>query len=405
MIWPFSIFQRKRVDDNPFYREFFGSLESQTGISVTWKAALEAVTALACARVIGHGLAQAPCKVFREESGKKLPAKDHSLFDLVDTGPNPFQTSFEYFEQMGFHLLFCGNSYSYINRYKDEIGELLPYEPNVVSVKKDGWEQYYTVTDQKGKTHDIQASDMWHVRGPSWNGYMGLDGVRLAREAIGLSLATEKHGARTFRNGAHIGGVLQSDQQNPGKEKTAEIREAWHEIFGGTNNAGKTAVLWHGLKYAAVQMMNDQAQFLETRKFQVEEVCRAFGVMPIMVGYSDKTATYASAEQMFLAHVVHCLGPWYRRVETSAKKFLLTKKERMDGYYIKFNERALLRGSMKDEAEYFAKALGSGGSPPWLTQDEVRDLCERNPMGGTAAMLREPTNVGGPTGGENVPET
>jgi len=115
--------------------------------------------------------------------------------------------------------------------------------------------------------------------------------------------------------------------------------------------------------------------------------------MPIMVGYSDKAATYASAEQMFLAHVVHTLGPWYARIEQSADAFLLTQSERDDGLYFKFITAGLMRGAHKDRAEYFKAALGAGGSPAWMTQDEVRGLEELNPQGGAAAQLREPLNA------------
>jgi HK97 family phage portal protein len=129
------------------------------------------------------------------------------------------------------------------------------------------------------------------------------------------------------------------------------------------------------------------AQHLETRKFQIEEVCRFFDVMPIMVGYSDKATTYASAEQMFLAHVVHTLSPWYARIEQSADVNLLTEKERASGLYFKFVPAGLLRGAAKDRSEYFAKALGAGGGPAWMTQDEVRALEELNPFGGEASRL------------------
>lgn len=151
-------------------------------------------------------------------------------------------------------------------------------------------------------------------------------------------------------------------------------------------------ILDRGAKWFPQMMTGIDAQQLETRKFQIEEVCRFFGVMPIMVGYSDKAPTYASAEQFFLSHVVHTLSPWYARVENSADLHLLTKKERASGLYFKFMAAGLLRGAAKDRADYYSKALGSGGSPAWMTQDEVRQLEELNPFGGTAAVLPIATN-------------
>jgi len=120
--------------------------------------------------------------------------------------------------------------------------------------------------------------------------------------------------------------------------------------------------------------------------------------MPIMIGYSDKASTYASAEQMFLAHVVHCLAPWAERIEQALECQLLTREERRAGYYIKHNLTSLLRGATKDRGEYFSRALGAGGAPAWMTQDEVRALEDLNPKGGEASQLPIATNVGTNTG-------
>jgi HK97 family phage portal protein len=222
---------------------------------------------------------------------------------------------------------------------------------------------------------------------------VGLEGVKLAREAISLALATEEHGSRLFSNGARTGGIISSDTAKPSDDALKYLRDSWNEMQGGNENAFKTAFLFGGLKYQPLAQTGVDSQHLEQRRFQVEEVCRTFRVMPIMVGNSDKAATYASSENMFLAHVVHTLMPWYGRIEQSAAINLLDEKERAQGLYFAFVAQALMRGASKDRAEYFAKALGSGGSPAWLTQDEVRALEEFNPMGGTAAALPILTNV------------
>ena len=141
---------------------------------------------------------------------------------------------------------------------------------------------------------------------------------------------------------------------------------------------------------------NDQAQFLETRKFQVEEICRAFRVLPLMVGYADKTATYASAEQMFLAHVVHTLGPWCRRLETGIAKHLLTEEERREGLYAKFMLNGLLRGAAKDRAEFYARLYGIGA----LNPNEIRQLEDLNPYDG-GARYRVPLNMTDPAAAED----
>jgi len=374
---------------------------SKSGARVSWQTALQVSTALACARVIAEGLAQVPFKVFQDVDGKKRVATDHPAYNLLAVRPNEWQTSFELREQIGLHLVFCGGAYIWKNVFRGEVVELLPYEPQNVTVKRSGWDLQYEVKTDEGKIIPIPADQMWHIRGPSWNGWMGLESVKLAREALGLSLATEEHAARMFSNGARVGGVLSTDGSLK-PDQVKDLRESWERTQGGNSNAFKTAILWGGLRWSPMGMQNDHAQLVELRRLQVEEVCRALRVMPIMVGATDKTATYASAEQMFLAHVVHTLGPWYGRVEQSADVNLLTESDREKGYYTKFMPQGLMRGAHKDRAEYYAKALGSGGSPAWMTQDEIRALEELNPMGGTAAELPKPTSLGGtPPKGEN----
>lgn len=400
--WPWQ----KKGGWEELYKSVFAARATKSGATVNAQTALETSTALACARVIAEGLAQVPLKLFRSrpDGGSDL-AKDHPVYALLYRRPNEWQTSYELREQMGLHLVLCGNFFAFKNIVRGKLLELLPFDPGSVTVtRSDSLVLSYQVRLSNGSKMDVPAANMWHVRGPSWNGWMGLEGVKLAREAIGLALATEEHAARMFSNGARVGGILSTDSTLK-TEQVQELRKSWEETQGGNANAFKTAILWGGLKFQPSSQQNDHAQLIEQRKFQVEEVCRTFRVMPIMVGYSDKTATYASSEQMFLAHVVHTLGPWYERVQQSAEVNLLTEQDRAAGYYVKFIVAGLLRGAHKDRAEYFAKALGAGGSPAWMTQDEVRSLDELNPMGGDAARLPNPTNIAPsptPTGDNNA---
>lgn len=387
--------EQKAIRREDILSELSGSgSTSKAGARVNWKTALQITTAFACARVIADGLAQVPFKLYRDlPGGGKEAAKDHALYDLLANKPNDRQTSFEMREQIALHLVFCGEAFIWKNRPFNKIVELLAYEPNNMTVKRDGWDMGYEVTTDKGRKIPIPADEMWHLRGPSWDGFVGLDAIKLAREALGLALATEEHSARMFSNGARVGGIL-TTESTPKPEDRKEMRENWQQTYGGLANAFKTALLWGGIKYQPLGMKNDQAQLIEQRRFQIEEICRFARVLPIMIGHYDKAATFASAEQMFLAHVVHTLGPWYARLEQSADANLLTDKERAQGLYFKFLPQALMRGAHKDRAEYFAKALGAGGSPAWMTQDEVRQLDELNPQGGDAAKLREPSNIG-----------
>jgi HK97 family phage portal protein len=376
-------------------RQLFGVVDSKSGVNVTWKTALEASTAMACAVVIAQDIGKIPLKLFRKtEGGGKEDATDHALYERLNLMPNEWQTSSEFFEQMGLHLVFCGNFFAFKNVVRGSVTELLPFEPGAVTVKRsDSGVLSYDVRLKSGETQTISSDNMWHVRGPSWNGWMGLEGVKLAREAIGLSLATEEHSARLFSNGARISGVLTTDSQLK-EDQVKLLRESWQNTYAGGENAHKTAILWGGLKWSPLALQSDHAQMIETRKFQVEEICRMFRVHPIMVGYSDKTATYASTEQMFMAHIRNTMQPWYRKIEQSIDVNLLSPEDRRNGLYAKFIVGAFLHGTMKDQADYLSKALGAGGSPAWMTQDEARAMIELNPMGGSAAVLPVSNNVG-----------
>ena len=366
---------------------------SKTGLRVTWETALQASTALACARVIAEGIAQVPLKLHRAlAKGGAEPATDHVLYNVVGTAPNEWLTSFEWRETAGLHLAVGYRSYAYINRVegvRSSAVELLPLTPQQVRTERgENFRTRYFVTFKSGQAEQEVASEkILHLRGPSWNGWESLDGVRLAREAIGLALATEEHGARLFKNGAIVGGVL-STEGILQKEERAALKESWDAAQGGVGNAYKSAFLWGGLKWTPRAMQNDQAQWIEVRRFQVQEVCRHYRVLPIMVGEADKTATYASSEQMFLAHAVHTMGPWYKRIEQRLDLQLLTAEERRAGYFFRFNQAGLLRGAHRDRAEFYRVMHGLGA----LNANEIRELEERNPYEGGDTYL-QPLNM------------
>jgi HK97 family phage portal protein len=255
----------------------------------------------------------------------------------------------------------------------------------------------YKVTLLGGEYLEIPKSDIWHIRGPSWNGWSGLDGIRLMREAVGLALSLEEHGSRMFSNGATVGGILSTDQQLKA-EQVQQLRDSWETRHMGSENAYKTAVMWGGMKWSPMASNNDTAQFLETRRFQVEEVCRAYKVMPIMVGHSDKTATYASAEQMFLAHLRSTMGPWLTRIEQSADCNLLSDKERSQGYHAKFQRNAYLASVSTDRAAFYSSMFNIGV----LNPNEIRALEQLNPYDG-GDQYRVPLNMADPNATGQLP--
>ncbi len=378
------------------FRELFGGRESKSGAVVNWKTSLEVTTVLACCKVIAEGVAQVPWRVYQDTGNGRSVAREHPLHMLIYRRPNAWQTSFEFRETLLFHLVLAGNAYVFVNRVGSDrrVIELVPIEPGMVTVRRgDDMALTYRVRREDGQSKDFPADAIWHIRGPSWNSWMGLDAVGLAREAIGLALSTEATHARFHKNGAKTSGLY--SLEGTVTPEQYKVLSAWLDEAINGDNAWKPLVLDRSAKFSPNQMSGVDSQHLETRKFQIEEICRAARVMPIMVGYSDKAATYASAEQMFLAHVVHTLSPWYERLEQSADANLLTDADREAGFYTKFTPQALMRGAQKDRAEFYTKALGSGGGKGWMTQNEVRALEELDRSDDPAAdELAQPVNAG-----------
>ena len=378
------------------FREVYGGSPSRAGVSVTAQSALEVSTVLACCRVIANGVSQVPFRVYQDTGSGRKPASDHSLYGLLYRRPNPWQTSYELRETVMFHTLLAGNAYVFVNRVgmAREIRELIPIEPRRVAVRqKPGGALEYKVSDDIGGSQTFGQDAIWHLRGPSWNSWMGLDSVRLAREAIGLTISLEQGQAEFQKNGARpSANYAVAEKLSPEK---FQFLSAWLDRhMPGGDRFGKPVITDQGAKYTAMVMSAVDQQLVETRKHQIEEICREFGVMPIMVGHADKTATYASAEQMFLAHVVHTLSPWYQRIEQSADVNLLTEADLAAGFYTKFTPNALMRGAANDRANFYAKGLGAGGTKGWLTQNDVRGLedMDRDPDP-EADKLPQPTNA------------
>lgn len=379
--------------------DFMSWGETKSGQTVNYQTALRVTTVLACCTVLCEDIANLTWKVMKQRpDGKGAdPATDHPLYPLLNRRPNDYQTAFEFRETMVLHLALAKNAYVYISRGAgDRILELIPIEPTRVAVTRnaDLSLTYSVAGDDGGPAMKLTSREIWHTRGLSWNGWMGMETVRLAAEAIGLSMALESSHARQHANGVQPGGTY-SVQGVLTAEQHDQLT-AWIKKHAAAANRGGPLILDNGATWLQQQMTGVDSQHVETRRVQVEEICRAFRIMPIMVGAADKTASYASAEQMFIAHDENTLQPMCERLEQSADVRLLGVSDDT-GFYTHLNLRGRQRGTLKDQSEYFAKALGSGGSPAWLTQDEVRDELDLLPMGGNAAELREPSNVGKPS--------
>lgn len=353
---------------------------TSSGQTVNEQTALQVTAVFAAARVIAEGVAQSPIRVISEiRAGGQVvrtTVEDQRwAHQLLAVKPNGWQTSYEFVEGMVFNAVLAGGAIAIKNVVGGEVRELLPVPVGNWTVEqKSDWSLWIRV-GYADKSHDLfPLSQVFYLRGPSLDGYRALPAVKLAAEAIGLSRALEKQQAKLAGNGGKPSGVL-SFAQKLAPDTVAKLQKTWAERFG-PNGDGGIAVLDGDAKFASMTMTSVDSQHLETRRFQIEEIARALRVQPIMMMQADKAATFASAEQMFRMHVIHTLMPWMVRFEQAANRDILAHDAALR---VDFDERSLLRGDFKDQAEYFTKALGAGGQPGWMTQNEIRAEVGLNP--------------------------
>lgn len=362
------------------------------GLPVTPEAAVQVTAVLCAVRVVAEGMAQMPLKLYREVEVdgriKREVAKDHALHRVLHRRPNSWMTSFQWRETMTMHAVLGGNGYSVISRVGGYVDELIPVDPACVQVGfADGEVRYRITTD--GRTMEYPKRDVFHLRGPSLDGKVGLSILRQAREAVGLTSGLEQTQIRLQQNGGRPSGILTySDAGTLSAEAKQALRESWNEKFGPGGEGG-VAVLDNGWAYHSITMSAVDAQLIETRRFQIDEIGRAFRVWPLMLMQADKTATFASSEQFFLAHVIHTLGPWIERWENTLDCDLIDDPD----LYAHFLTNGLMRGAAKDRSEFYAKALGTGGAPGWATQNEIRAWEDLDPLGGGDELFRGSQNA------------
>ena len=265
------------------YAFFFGGTTS--GKTVTERSAMQMTAVYSCVRILSEAVAGLPLHLYKyTDSGSKAMALDHPLYHLLHDEPNPEMSSFVFRETLMTHLLLWGNAYAQIIRNgKNEIVALYPLMPNKMSVDRDEagrlYYTYYRGSDEAIKNKNLAVtlhpSDVLHIPGLGFDGLVGYSPIAMAKNAIGMAIACEEYGAKFFANGAAPGGVL----EHPGTIKDPQrVRESWQSTFGGSGNANKIAVLEEGMKYTPIGISPEQAQFLETRKFQINEIARIFRV-------------------------------------------------------------------------------------------------------------------------------
>ena len=355
------------------YTFFMGGTTS--GKTVTERSAMQMTAVYSCVRILSEAVAGLPLHLYRyKEDGGKEKALDHPLYRLLHDEPNPEMSSFVFRETLMTHLLLWGNAYAQVIRNgKGEVIALYPLMPNKMSVDRDEngrlYYTYYRGSDEAIKSRDfavtLQPSDVLHIPGLGFDGLVGYSPIAMAKNAIGMAIACEEYGAKFFANGAAPGGVL----EHPGTIKDPQrVRESWQSTFGGSGNANKIAVLEEGMKYTPIGISPEQAQFLETRKFQINEIARIFRVPPHMVGDLEKSS-FSNIEQQSLEFVKYTLDPWVIRWEQSIQRTLLSQDEKAV-YFAKFNLEGLLRGDYQSRMNGYAIGRQNG----WMSANDIREL-------------------------------
>ena len=355
--------------------------KSISGKTVDEFSAMRLSAVYACVRILAESIAALPLHVYEYKNGGKERAINHPLYFLLHDAPNSEMTSFNFRESSMAHLLLRGNAYSQIIR--DGLGKvvgLYPLRPNRMTVERDdNGEIVYRYTPTTGENPRMKNSaqvilprrDVLHIPALGFDGIIGYSPIAMARNAIGVALACEEFGAKFFENGARPSGIL----EHPGTINNPEkLRESWQAVYGGSGNTGKVAILEEGMKYQQISIPPNDAQFLDTRKFQLNEIARIFRVPPHMLADLDK-ATFSNIEQQSLEFVKFSLNPWVVRWEQALNKALFSPSER-GKFFVKFNVDGLLRGDYQSRMQGYAIGRNNG----WLSANEIREMEDQNPI-------------------------
>ena len=348
---------------------------STSGKQVTERSAMQMTAVYSCVRILSEAVAGLPLHLYRyKEGGGKEKAIDLPLYRLLHDEPNPEMSSFVFRETLMTHLLLWGNAYAQIIRNgKGEVIALYPLMPNKMRVDREEngnlYYEYVHSSDEadtmKNTTVRLTPYNVLHIPGLGFDGLVGYSPIAMAKNAIGMAIACEEYGAKFFANGAAPSGVL----EHPGVIKDPQkVREAWQSQFGGSQNANKIAVLEEGMKYTPISISPEQAQFLETRKFQINEIARIFRVPPHMVGDLERSS-FSNIEQQSLEFVKYTLDPWVMRWEQSLSRALFTEEEKKTLFF-KFNVEGLLRGDYQSRMNGYATARQNG----WMSANDIREL-------------------------------
>jgi len=363
------------LNNNPF-SFFFGGTTS--GKTVNERTAMQTTAVYSCVRILSETIASLPLHTYKYSDDGKEKATEHPLYNLLHNEPNPEMTSFVFRETLMSHLLLWGNAFAQIIRDgRGRIVALYPLMPDKMTVDRNtNGEIFYIYRSDKGEIL-LRKEDVLHIPGLGFDGLIGYSPIAMAKNAIGMAIATEEYGAKFFANGANPGGVL----EHPGIVKDPNrVRDSWNAVYQGSNNAHRIAVLEEGMKFTAIGIPPEQAQFLQTRKFQINEIARIFRIPPHIIGDLEKSS-FSNIEQQSLEFVKYTLDPWVIRWEQSMQKALLLDSEKSK-YFIRLSVDGLLRGDYASRMNGYSTGRQNG----WLSANDIRELENLN---------RIPTELGG----------
>lgn len=366
------IFQSRASPKNSFwgntYSFFFGNTTS--GKAVNERTAMQTTAVYACVRILAETIASLPLHTYRYTDKGKEKANDHPIYYLLADAPNNEMTSFVFRETLMGHLLLWGNAYAQIIRDgRGRVIAIYPLMPNKMTVDRTEKGEIYYIYNNEGQLNNLRNDEVLHIPGLGFDGLVGYSPIAMAKNAIGMAIATEEYGSKFFANGANPGGVL----EHPGVVKDPQrVRDSWNAVYQGSNNAHRVAVLEEGMKFQSIGIPPEQAQFLQTRKFQLNEIARIFRIPPHMIGDLEKSS-FSNIEQQSLEFVMYTLDPWVVRWEQAIKKALLSDSEKKE-YFIKFNVDGLLRGDYQSRMNGYSTARQNG----WMSANDIRQLENMN---------------------------
>lgn len=383
-------FEKKSTLANPSPEllALFGATPTASGAVVTPDTAMRCTTVFASVKVIAESVAQLPLHLYRRTGdGGKERAADHPLAELLHDQANDWTSAFEFRLFMQTALCLHGNAFAFINRADGKVFELIPIPSTAVEVHVDPvtMEPSYKVTADDGTRRDYDRTDILHLKTLGTSPHIGLSPISQMKEAIGLALAMEEHGARLFSNGARPSGVFKYGKM-VGPDLAKRLRESFNAAHAGGANSGRTLVLEDGMDFQALQFTSVDLQFMELRRQQIAEIARGYRI-PLHLLQDLERTTHANAESMGQQFLSLTLLPWLKMWEGAIRRSLLTPEERRE-YHAEFLTDDLARADLAARFDAYAKAVTNG----LLSPNEVRAAENRAPYQG-GDQFRLPMNT------------